>query len=664
MRVRDTVKPKVLRLLARYVLRKPIEDITDADIMEKVRERTSTLQIGHIPDVQANLRMDMSEKDIDARILKYFVDFEQLVEDHGFETMLGVGSSAEKQDAKIDDVALHGLILQRATAQQHYHLMQLEEKHICGGVHFAQQCPTATDAQKTDAKKRLDEARAKRRKLPGFRSHLDGAGWPDSGADCCLLPEAFLRELQAVDGSVQATKLDHPVRVELAVDLLLGTKAGTVHVRRVNCLILPGTEEEFLIGDDLLKSLGIDVDGMMEQLAGGVPKQEDGDDLDDEPEVGSDESDAVVNSLGTLLLNAERQGFQSSLMPSVRSTVLDYTDRARLGADDPAKVKPYSVKLKPDATPFRTELQKFGLVRLNNANRWACAAVPVRKAGLRDAFRLATDYRPVNRMTVPIAAAVPNLVVVTSRVRGAKAFAKFDLFNGFWQMPSAENSQEIFSIKTDEGVYTPTRVPWGAVDSAMHFQSTMQEGFGDMMNQNLLVYVDDVVLYAPTDEEFLVVLDMFFWQLRECNLKLNVKKSSVYAQAVTWCGKIVDGAGVTHDPARVDALRALPLSTNAGELQHLLCAANWLRESIVEYGRVVAPLQEKFDQVMTGHNRKKRHAVSIEIVWTANLNHTPVLSLGGRAPTELFIGLPCPSPLDTLLLLGQTSLLNELTLLM
>eukprot|EP00644_Phytophthora_capsici_P007156 jgi/Phyca11/16775/fgenesh1_pg.PHYCAscaffold_22_\ len=101
----------------------------------------------------------------------------------------------QNKDAKTDDVVLRDLILQRATAQQHYHLMQLEEKPdkraavssgkktveakskpqkstestakpnekksgpregcwICKGSHFAQQCPTATDAQKTEAKKR------------------------------------------------------------------------------------------------------------------------------------------------------------------------------------------------------------------------------------------------------------------------------------------------------------------------------------------------------------------------------------------------------------------------------------------------------------------------------------------------------------------------------
>ncbi|KAG3096436.1 hypothetical protein PI125_g15984 [Phytophthora idaei] len=95
----------------------------------------------------------------------------------------------QNKEAKTDDVALRDLILQRATAQQHYHLIRLEEKPdkrattsgnkkgseskskspassesvakpsekkagprdgcwICKGTHFAQQCPTATGHRK------------------------------------------------------------------------------------------------------------------------------------------------------------------------------------------------------------------------------------------------------------------------------------------------------------------------------------------------------------------------------------------------------------------------------------------------------------------------------------------------------------------------------------
>ncbi|KAG6621863.1 uncharacterized protein IUM83_07305 [Phytophthora cinnamomi] len=177
---------------------------------------------------------------------------------------------------------------------------------VCKGAHFAQQCPTATEEQKAKARRRLDEARARKvkasrvAKSPGIRrvvinEVLEIPFRPDSGADCCFLPEEYLRELQAVDTSVHPTKLDNHVAVELA-----GGKVDHCHFECTVDLLL-GTEEEFLLGEDLLKSLGIDVDGMIEQLAVGSLEQDDGDDLDDETKVGRDEAESVAESLGALI---------------------------------------------------------------------------------------------------------------------------------------------------------------------------------------------------------------------------------------------------------------------------------------------------------------------------------------------------------------------------
>ncbi|POM59114.1 hypothetical protein PHPALM_36148, partial [Phytophthora palmivora] len=136
---------------------------------------------------------------------------------------------------------------------------------------------------------------------------------------------------------------------------------------------------------------------------------------------------------------------------------------------------------------YTKELIACGYVYPNNASRWVSAVVPVPKPGSDD-YRITCDYRLLNRMTVPIAASVPNLAVVSSRVKEAKAIGKFDMFKGFWQLPPHEDSREAFSFQTDEGVFTPTRVPQGAVDSALHFQATMQKAFGDLINEHLLVY--------------------------------------------------------------------------------------------------------------------------------------------------------------------------------
>ncbi|KAG3072173.1 hypothetical protein PI125_g22570 [Phytophthora idaei] len=167
---------------------------------------------------------------------------------------------------------------------------------------------------------------------------------------------------------------------------------------------------------------------------------------------------------------------------------MEYSDvfRVRLGHDAAAEVEPLEVWVVDGAQPYRSgvrrypeaqrtflreyvrELEAAGLVERNNQSRWACPALPVAKQGTGE-FRITIDYRPVNRLTVPLAGASPNLAVATESVRGSYGYGAFDFHKGFWQMPLHPSSREMFSFVTEDGVFTPTRVPQGASDLAVHF---------------------------------------------------------------------------------------------------------------------------------------------------------------------------------------------------
>jgi hypothetical protein len=151
------------------------------------------------------------------------------------------------------------------------------------------------------------------------------------------------------------------------------------------------------------------------------------------------------------------------------------------------------------------------------------------------------DYRPVNQCTVPLAGTTPNLRAVTQAVRGAYGFGQFDFFKGFWQLPLAPDCQELFSFLTEDGVFTPTRVPQGAADSALHFQLQMHEVFGEHLYESVLVWIDDVLLFASSPSDFVAKLRVFFLILRQRNLKLNASKCKLFAPQVIWCGKLIDG---------------------------------------------------------------------------------------------------------------------------
>ncbi|OWZ05991.1 hypothetical protein PHMEG_00021819 [Phytophthora megakarya] len=78
--VRATTETNLLDYLARYEFQKAKESITDADILVKVTARVGEVMNGHVPDIfeffKQHLKMDLSEQDVEARIVKYFVDFD------------------------------------------------------------------------------------------------------------------------------------------------------------------------------------------------------------------------------------------------------------------------------------------------------------------------------------------------------------------------------------------------------------------------------------------------------------------------------------------------------------------------------------------------------------------------------------------------------------
>ncbi|DBA01876.1 TPA: hypothetical protein N0F65_006024 [Lagenidium giganteum] len=61
--------------------------------------------------------------------------------------------------------------------------------------------------------------------------------------------------------------------------------------------------------------------------------------------------------------------------------------------------------------------------------------------------------------------------------------------------------------------------------------------------------------------------------------------------------------------------RSAAVASKCWELQQLLCAINWLRESVVNYGRLAAPLQHKLELILNNHSRCQRPAVSIVLPW-------------------------------------------------
>ncbi|POM74530.1 Hypothetical protein PHPALM_8495 [Phytophthora palmivora] len=97
--VKGCVKRKTLKNMATYEIKKPVADVTDADIMGAVQARCRTLKNEFVSDVTSlfrqKLKMDLLIDDCDARVFRYYEDFNGIMEDNGLQGLIGADNTTD-----------------------------------------------------------------------------------------------------------------------------------------------------------------------------------------------------------------------------------------------------------------------------------------------------------------------------------------------------------------------------------------------------------------------------------------------------------------------------------------------------------------------------------------------------------------------------------------
>ena len=137
---------------------------------------------------------------------------------------------------------------------------------------------------------------------------------------------------------------------------------------------------------------------------------------------------------------------------------------------------------------------------------------------------MVVDLRAVNAQCEPTAWPMPFLESIVQYLSSSKMWFILDAFKGFWIMPLDESSQEIFSFMTDRAIFTPTRSIQGASNSAIQFQARMTQIFAELLYKSLIIWIDDLLGHADTEEKWFSILSRKLELADAFNLKFNIDK--------------------------------------------------------------------------------------------------------------------------------------------
>jgi transposase InsO family protein len=308
----------------------------------------------------------------------------------------------------------------------------------------------------------------------------------------------------------------------------------------------------------------------------------------------------------------------SRLYQLVRRFPHIFSDEAGL---DEARVTPFTIEIIPGASipstmkasarrpplAYAKEIErqiqamlKKGIIRKVQAP-FHCQVLLVKKKG--GALRFCVDYRPLNLITVPKRWPIPNIRELLGKLQGKKCLGVLDLSQGYWQAQLHPDSQLYSTFITTSGTYAFCRVPFGLRNAPSYFQSVIvNEVLGNLHGTVCLSYIDDVVVFADSEDEFLHNLEMVFERFAQFNIKVKPSKCRLSLSEIEYVGICVGGETMAMTMERQATIRELPKPQTVTQLRSFLGLANYFRDFVEGYAKITLPLYA----YLSGNPKKKQ----------------------------------------------------------
>lgn len=219
---------------------------------------------------------------------------------------------------------------------------------------------------------------------------------------------------------------------------------------------------------------------------------------------------------------------------------------------------------------------------------WSSAVVPVRKPD--GTLRLCIDYRQVNKVTRKENYPMPNLVNCIYRPDKVKFFTKIDLVRGYYQVPIEKDSRKYTAFSTPQQHYQFKRLSFGLKNSGMAFQRVMQQILAPIMSQNIIIYIDDILILSSSFEEHLEMVGKVLRLLKEYKIKAKVSKCEFFREEVTFLGHVINTNGIKKSPEYVEKVKQAKKPQTVHEMRKFLGLVNFQRKFVQNCSLLTAPL--------------------------------------------------------------------------
>jgi hypothetical protein len=132
--------------------------------------------------------------------------------------------------------------------------------------------------------------------------------------------------------------------------------------------------------------------------------------------------------------------------------------------------------------------------------------------------QMCVDYRSLNEITIKNKYPLSKIEDLFDQMKGANVFSKIDLGSGYHQLKIRESDILKTAFRTRYGLYEYTVMSFGLTNASAYFMYLMNKVFMEYLNKFVVVYIDDILIFFKTEEEYEKHLRMVLKKLRSNQL--------------------------------------------------------------------------------------------------------------------------------------------------
>ena len=169
------------------------------------------------------------------------------------------------------------------------------------------------------------------------------------------------------------------------------------------------------------------------------------------------------------------------------------------------------------------------------------------------------------------------------QLRGVRVYSKIDLRTGYHQLRVREIDIPKTTFRTRYGHFEFTVMPFGLTNALVPFMDLMHRVFQPYLDQFVVVFVDDILIYSQSEWEHEDHLRIVLQLLRDHQIYAKFSKCEFWLTEMRFLGHVVSASGVPVDPEKVEAVMSWERPKSVFKIRSFLRLAGYYRRFIEDF---------------------------------------------------------------------------------